>query len=288
MHTRSLKAITQSPPDKFKEGDMVAAHINDFGLELTENSKVGWAFSLPRKETCINFTDICWQLCYGRGIRYQSETQKEKRQRNYRTVLFLLENGGPELLAENLIDLVDRARPVDWLAAKIAGQPTRLPFTLRLQDVGDFFSVPYAAAWILTIQKRPQCKFWFYTRSFLDPDLFEELSKLAALPNCQGWLSLDAENFSQGIAAFCKKPGVWKLALLQDDQDSLPLELLPKIEPQVSAGNIVNFPYHAGGYHVEPIKDECVTTCPQVVGAYPLERSRLKLKPCQACTFCLP
>lgn len=267
---------------------MVAAHIQDFGLELTCNSKVGWAFSLPRKETCINSTQICRDLCYGRGIRYQSEAQKNKRQRNYRTVMFLLEKGGPELLAQNLSDLVDLARPIDWLAAQIMGQPTKLPYTLRLQDVGDAFSAPYAAAWVLTVQQRPQCKFWFYTRSFRHQDVFEELCKLAALPNCQGWLSLDAENFSEGIAAFYKKPGLWKLALLQDNQDSLPLELLPRIEPQVTAGNIVNFPYHAGGYHVEPIKDECVTTCPQVVGSYPLERSRLKLKPCQACTFCLP
>jgi hypothetical protein len=31
----------------------------DYGLELTNNSKVGWAFSLPRTETCINATALC-------------------------------------------------------------------------------------------------------------------------------------------------------------------------------------------------------------------------------------
>jgi hypothetical protein len=87
------------------------ANTHDYGLELTNNSKVGWAFSLPRSKTCINATPTCKKLCYGNGIRYQSDAQKAKRERNYRTVEFLLKEGGPELLAENLSMLVDQARP---------------------------------------------------------------------------------------------------------------------------------------------------------------------------------
>ena len=110
----------------------------DYGLELTNNSKVGWAFSLPRTDTCINATALCKRLCYGNGIRYQSEGQKAKRARNFRTSQFLLAEGGPELLAENLAMLVDQARPRDWLTAKIAGVQTAIPWTIRIHDVGDY------------------------------------------------------------------------------------------------------------------------------------------------------
>ena len=117
---------------------MVTARVHDYGLELTQNSKVGWAFSLSRSETCINATEICKRLCYGNGVRYHSEAQRHKRLRNFKTCEFLLSKGGPELLAQNLIALVDQARPVDWLAAQISGEPTNLPYTLRIHDVGDY------------------------------------------------------------------------------------------------------------------------------------------------------
>lgn len=112
--------------------------VHDFGLELTSNSKVGWAFSLSRQESCVNATDLCRRLCYGNGVRYQSDAQRHKRLRNYRTCEFLLGKGGPELLAQNLVALVDQARPVDWLAAQISGTATKLPFSLRIHDVGDY------------------------------------------------------------------------------------------------------------------------------------------------------
>ena len=83
---------------------------HDYGLELTQNSKVGWAFSLSRSNSCINATDICRRLCYGNGIRYQSHSQQHKRLRNFRTCEYLLSKGGAELLALNLIALVDLAR----------------------------------------------------------------------------------------------------------------------------------------------------------------------------------
>jgi len=110
----------------------------DYGLELTSNGKVGWAFSLPRTETCINATALCRKLCYGNGVRYQSAGQKEKRGRNFRTCEFLLTEGGPELLAENLSMLVEQARPRDWLTARIKGTKTAIPFTVRIHDVGEY------------------------------------------------------------------------------------------------------------------------------------------------------
>ena len=268
---------------------MVRARAHDYGLELTQNSKVGWAFSLSRTESCTNATEICKRLCYGNGVRYQSAAQRHKRLRNYITSEFLLRKGGPELLAQNLVALVDQARPVDWLAAQISGEATNLPYTLRIHDVGDYFSCDYAAAWLMAIKQRPRCKFWFYTRSFLEPKLLSVLSELASQSNCQGFLSIDNDNFEQGLLAFSSYPGVWKLALMQVEEEKLPLNLLPSVRNMVSPGQIINFPYHRAGKHVQPLKAEPLTNCPQITtSAYPLQTNRSELKPCQSCSLCLP
>ncbi len=263
--------------------------IHDYGLDLTQNSKVGWAFSLSRHHSCIHATDICRLLCYGNGVRYRSDAQRHKRLRNFRTCEFLLARGGPELLAENLVALVDQARPVDWLAAQVSGEDTNLPWTLRIHDVGDHFSCDYALAWLLAVRQRPQCKFWFYTRSFLEPALLATLSELASEPNCRGFLSIDKDNFEQGLLAFASYPGVWKLALMQQSKDELPDRLIPAIQRRVKPGEIINFPYHRAGRYVQPLKAEPLTNCPQITtSAYPLTTSRSQLKPCQSCSLCLP
>jgi len=261
---------------------------HDYGLELTNNSKVGWAFSLPRGKTCINATEICKRLCYGNGIRYQSSGQKAKRERNFRTVEFLLNEGGSELLFQNLCSIVEQARPRDWLTAQITGKQTVIPWTLRIHDVGDFFhSVDYVHAWFLTVQKYPGCKFWFYTRSFAEPELFESLTRLAALPNCQGLLSIDSDNFEQAILAKCMSPaGVWNMALLQDSD--LNSELVPALSAIEDDVNIVNFPYHRNGRHVAPVRSNLLTNCPAVVGGLELKASKDVVRPCQLCSFCLP
>src|SRR4029077_19782944 len=111
-----------------------------YGLQLTDNSKASWAFSMPRHKTCIYATTPCWSLCYGNGIRYRTDAQKEKQMRNFRTVEFLLSQGGPDLLAQNLAMLVDQVRPADWLAATITGAQPGIPWSLRIHDLGDFHS----------------------------------------------------------------------------------------------------------------------------------------------------
>ena len=258
-----------------------------YGLELTQNSKVGWAFSLPRGKTCINSTTICRRLCYGNGIRYQSEAQKEKRERNFRTVEYLLAKGGPKLLAQNLSHLVDLARPRDWLTAQVSGVKTKVPWSLRINDVGDFHSVDYARAWLLSIKSRPFCRFWFYTRSFLNLDILRILSELAGQPNCQGWLSADSENFEEAILAKAAYPEVpWKLALLQDPL--LDESVAFSISDSASDTGAVCFPYHRAGKHVNPIDMKGLTICPAAIGVLKLENKPALPKPCQQCSFCLP
>lgn len=261
----------------------------ELGLELTNNSKTGWAFSLSRKHSCVHATELCKMLCYGNGIRYQSDAQKAKRERNFKTVEFLLDKGGPELLAQNLCALVDQARPADWLVSEINEVDTKLPWTLRIHDVGDAHSVRYTDAWTITVSNRPKCRFWFYTRSFCDPELLEALSRLASLSNCNGLLSIDSENFEQGLLAYARYPGIWKLALLQQDEAQLHPELLPAVKKSVSQGQVISFPFHRGSHHVKPVIAEPLTVCPQITtDAFPLQHSRYQAKPCQSCQICLP
>ncbi len=264
-------------------------HTHHFGLELTDNSKTGWAFSLSRSQSCVQATSICKRLCYGNGIRYQSAAQKAKRERNFKTVEYLLDMGGPELLAQNLVALVDQARPADLLAAKISGVPTSLPWSVRVHDVGDWHSIRYVQAWQIAVAQRPSCKFWFYTRSFADSALLGAIAQLAGLPNCSGLLSIDSENFTAGLIAFARHPGVFKLALLQEKEADLDPELLPAVARQVKQGQIINFPYHHGGRHVKPLLDSPLTNCPQITSeALPLVTNKYMPKPCQSCAFCLP
>jgi hypothetical protein len=260
---------------------------NEYGLELTNNSKASWAFSMPRNKTCIMATDVCRKLCYGNGIRYRTPAQKAKRERNYRTVELLLRKGGPALLAENLIALIDQVRPSDWLAARINERETKTPWTVRIHDVGDWHKRSYVKAWRIAAQERPLCSLWFYTRSFQRKALFEELTELASLPNCQGWLSVDTENYEAGLLAYAQGRGVWNLALLQEEEENIE-EMLPELTAKAGAKKIVSFPFHRGGYHVKPVQNAALFTCPAVVGVYKLEPNPSQLRPCQACSFCLP
>jgi len=115
----------------------------------------------------------------------------------------------------------------------------------------------------------------------------EALRELVALPNCQGWLSVDSENYLMGLAAYQRFPN-WKVAILQQAPAEMPDDMMPAITDVVPFGDIVSFPYHHGGRHVEPIVDEAVVVCPQVMGVYELESSKHLPKPCQLCRFCLP
>ncbi len=259
-----------------------------YGLESTNNSKTGFAFSMPRSLTCIAKTKTCEKACYGNGVRYQTNGQKEKRQRNYRTVEFLLEKGGPELLAENLVLLVDLARPIDWIASKVTGDKTFVPWTFRIHDIGDFHSIDYVYAWLLTAEQRPECSFWFYTRSFVDEGLFESLTALAEKKNCRGWLSLDKDNYELGIKRFCQSSDNWQIAILQDEEEVMPEDMLPTISAKARPWQAVSFPRHRGGHYVQPIEAKNVNICPQILGAFPLENRANMPKPCQQCSFCLP
>lgn len=262
--------------------------MEEYGLELTNNSKASWAFSLPRSATCIGATDLCRKVCYGNGVRYQTAGQRAKRQRNLRTVELLLSKGGPELLAENLVGLIDQVKPADWIAASITGTQTMTPWTVRIHDVGDFHTAPYVQAWRIAAMCRPLCSFWFYTRSFVDQALLDAMAELASLANCRGWLSIDSENFESALLAYARQPDVWELALLQESEEHLNERLLPALDRMTQSRQVVSFPVHRGRYHTQPVKHRSLFTCPAVLGIYKLESNARNPRPCQSCTFCLP
>lgn len=171
----------------------------------------------------------------------------------------------------------------------VTGQDTNTPWSIRVHNVGDFDgSLEYVEAWRVAMQRRPQCSFWFYTRSFQGDTPFDALTTLASLPNCQGWLSVDSENYAAGLLAYAKHSDIWKLAFLQEEPEELDQTLLPQLAAAAKLKDIVSFPFHRGSYHAEPVNQPGVFTCPAVLGVYRLEANASKLRPCQACSFCLP
>jgi hypothetical protein len=113
------------------------------------------------------------------------------------------------------------------------------------------------------------------------------LAELAALNNCQGWISIDADNWMRGVTVYRQAPkGIWKLALLQTEE--LPQGLLEALRKLSKQKDIVNFPRHHNAYHIEPLHNEPVMNCPQILGAFSLEANENAPKPCQSCKICLP
>jgi hypothetical protein len=244
---------------------------------------------LSRSKSCINKTSECWRACYGHGIRYQSNGARSKRFRNFETVEFLLEHGGTEALAEHLVDLIDRARPCGWLIAKASGFLPAVPWSLRLMDVGDFHRLEFVQAWAMAARSRPECLLWWYTRSYVDNEMFNALSEFASLPNVQGWLSIDSDNFKLGIERYASsRRGIWKVALMQPHPEQASAVLIDAIRKAVPPSDLMIFPEHRAGHHVPPIHIGSAPVCPQVLGALPLQKEAGMPRPCQTCRLCLP
>jgi len=258
-----------------------------YGLEATDNSKAGPSFALPPEQTCDTATDTCKKVCYKKGVTYNTAGSLAKRERNFQTVEKLLTLGGPQLLAEALIELIDEYKPKDWFVAQATGAKTARPWSFRIHDLGEFYRPDYIEAWIKAVSKRQLCQFWFYTRAFKIPDRYKLLTRLAALPNCQGWLSIDADNWMAGISTYRSAPkGVWKLALLQTAD--LPESLLVALRKLATQNDVVNFPLHNGPHHIKPLTGEPVMNCPEILGAFTRTRGRESLRPCPQCQICLP
>lgn len=240
-------------------------------LHSTENSKAGPSWAIPPALSCHWATEACRKACYGQGFTYNSPASKGYRDNNYNTVVTLMGIAN-ELAIHALCELVDAAKPKEGL------------WTYRIHDLGDFFNLQYISVWTEVVKRRPECKFWFYTRAYIEGEMFKALTSLASLPNCKGLLSVDLDNIAIGLARFHSN-GVWSLALMQTE-DMEP-EFLATLS-EIPRNRLIVFPYHKGPHIASYnfVKENKIgIVCPEIDGKY---KKDLKNPPCRQCKLCLP
>jgi hypothetical protein len=138
---------------------------------LIGNDKTGKSvrhWSLPAAITCPGATEDCFSACYAKKGHFTSKFPIER---------FKLNDA-----MRKQSDFVDR------VVGQIASE--RID-TVRIHVSGDFDSSEYVQQWIDIVTSRKRTKFYAYTRSWAVSDLVGPLSRLAALPNMQLWLSAD-------------------------------------------------------------------------------------------------
>lgn len=143
-----------------------------FGLG---NEKLGKAltFSLPAIDTCPGRSHLCEAACYATQGHYNGPVVQNRLDYN----LALSKHKSFVKLA------------VDFLAEATKKKP-RL---FRIHPAGDFYNPIYAAKWLTIMEKSPDVRFWFYTRSWRVPAILPTIVKMSKLPNVQGWFSIDKE-----------------------------------------------------------------------------------------------
>lgn len=137
------------------------------------NSKVGEAihvWSLPALSTCPGSTRTCERVCYARQHRFRYPAVKRR-------------------LRWNLA----QARKPDFADRMAAEVRARGCVAVRVHAAGDFYSAEYAERWLAVMQLCPQPRYYWYSRSWQVPDIRVVLERMAALPNCRGWFSTDAD-----------------------------------------------------------------------------------------------
>lgn len=162
------------------------------------------SFGLPSVNTCPGKTAYCEQDCYAISAERRSATHR-KLLANYDT---LIAAETVEDKVELLSDMIDEYKAS---ADKIGVKPENRRF--RIHWSGDFYSVEYAEAWRITIEKNPDLKFWVYTRSFT-PDV-NVVPTLAGIKNLDLFLSVDQDNVDAAVPVVEQNPEV-RIAYLVD------------------------------------------------------------------------
>lgn len=136
------------------------------------NSKQQTCFALPVGKSCPGRTEAC-KSCYAcRGNHlYPSAVALDAH--NWQS--------WQQYKARN--DVTGCANALIRLISKVKAD------NFRPYERGDLDSAFAVAVWMAVIQAFPSKRFWLYTRSF-----WLELEKLASLPNCRIWLSIDEYN----------------------------------------------------------------------------------------------
>jgi hypothetical protein len=158
------------------------------------NDKLGplvWGWSIPAKKTCPGASPHCLSVCYGLAGRFHMATVKEAHRRNYK--------------------LTKSPQFSDWMTGMIRDFCVS---TLRIHVVGDFYDPEYLAKWHHVVAANRRVKFYAYTRSWTEAELFSPLQALAAEKNMRLWFSFDAT-----MPAPPKLTGIRRCYLSANDDD---------------------------------------------------------------------
>lgn len=127
-------------------------------------------FDIPAVTTCPGRSALCENKCYANRGRFMYPVVQDRLVWNY--------------AQSKLSNFADRM--VDELYRKGV-------LLCRFHVAGDLFSPGYARKVLDIITRSEHCTFWFYTRSWRVPAIFEVISDISKLSNCKVWLSADSE-----------------------------------------------------------------------------------------------
>lgn len=256
----------------------------------TGNTATGAAFTLPQGVTCPGETPAC-KGCYGDYGNMRYDNVKDAKFKNLGAVINdLKQDPSGQKLGLSLTKAVKQ---------KNTG-------TLRIHDLGDFFSPSYVKAWVQAVKNCPETRFWAYTRAHTVAPIMQELVKLASLPNMELWLSADKHNWTDAVQTFDQYKDVLAgVAMMQTKGTG---HIAKMIQDMVGKKHFINFPEHGnGGYIKNPTEvDSSLVNCPKVIDHDTKARTRKaveagKMDPpakilknpynqpdCLACGKCLP
>ncbi len=127
-------------------------------------------FDLPAVRACPGKSRLCSSVCYATKGRYAFPQVR-------RRLAWALEQSKRR-------DFVDR------LCRELYRKGVLL---MRWHCAGDVYSPAYARKMLEVMARSDHTAFWLYTRSWRVPTIAPLVRAMAALPNCQVWLSADAE-----------------------------------------------------------------------------------------------
>jgi hypothetical protein len=187
-HSAILTARSSGPPRPYRASTPVttslargfvshpsgSAHEEEMILFTRGNHKLGrdriWGFGLPSgtSATCPGMSQACQAHCYAIAFERYRRTASAMYRRN--------------------LALARRREFVRLVRAFLVLHSVRV---VRVHVGGDYFSARYARKWLRIMHRSPRTRFYFYTRSWRIPSIKKLIDRMAALPNCRVWYSVD-------------------------------------------------------------------------------------------------
>jgi len=154
-------------------------------------------FGLPsgKRFSCPGATSVCELICYAGKIETQYKTVRDLLLHNWD----LLRNADLDEMRRLITEMIDDfIKDCDRRDA---------PKDFRIHWDGDFFSDDYTMAWKMTMESRPDVRFWVYTRTENSARILQGTENLAL------YFSADSANLP--VALKLREEGI-RLAYLAD------------------------------------------------------------------------